>query len=437
MPRLPFAQSLLLAGLVALGAGCSSSSNSDSGQGGGNGVPTTGATGSGAGGSGAAASTTGGAPIIDTYGGTNTGASSATGGLSATGGTWTLASACPGIAYDPDAGTAGGGGACAGTEREVESSKLDIYIMMDRTQSMDYGSQCDANDACASTRWADLTAAVQAFVEDPQVLAQGVRAGIQFFSQTGGYNNNATDCNSDVYATPAVEIAPLADNGPLIMQAIANTFPSGETPSVPALQGAIQHAYDWQVANPIRQTVVLLVTDGLPTMCDQTDAAFTGAAAAGMALDPPIRTYIVAVSVGANKFTLNSVAKYGGSTEAFLVDNTQPSDLVNALKRVTANPLPCEYTIPSNPNPREAIDYGKVQVLHTPATGPTEEVPYTIRRGGCGTANGGWYYDVVPTDDPLAAKPSKILLCPCSCASMDVGTIEIFYGCQPTPGGVN
>jgi hypothetical protein len=110
---------------------------------------------------------------------------------------------------------------------------------------------------------------------------------------------------------------------------------------------------------------------------------------------------------------------------------------VNALKRVTANPLPCEYTIPANPNPLEAIDYGLVQVLHTPATGPTEEVPYAVRRSGCGTLHGGWYYDLVPSSDPLAAKPSRIIMCPCTCASLDVGTLEIRYGCQPTPAGVN
>jgi hypothetical protein len=385
------------------------------------------------GGSGNTAATTGGAPIIDTYGGTNTGASSATGGLTAAGGTWTLASACPGVQYTPGSS---GQDACTATEREVESSKLDIYIMMDRTQSMSYLSQCDANDVCISTRWDDLKAAVQTFVQDPTVIAQDVYAGIQFFSQSGKYSDNDADCNPDLYAAPAVEIGPVADTGQLIMDQFNVWFPSGETPSVPALQGAIQHAYEWQVAHPTRQTVVLLVTDGLPTMCDVTDTAFTAVAAAGTAGDHPIRTYIIGVSVGANKFTLNSVAKYGGSSEAFLVEDTKPSDLVDALKRVTANPLPCEYEIPTNPTPLQAIDYGLVQVVHTPATGPTEEVPYARTRGGC-SANGGWYYDLAPSDDPLAARPSRIIMCPCTCAGLDVGALEIYYGCHPTPARVN
>jgi len=304
---------------------------------------------------------------------------------------------------------------------------------------MSYGSQCDANDVCISTRWDDLKAAVQTFVQDPDVLDRDVWAGIQFFSQKGAYTDNEEDCNPDLYANPAVEIGPLADGTQRqeILDQFDVWFPSGETPSVPALEGAIRHAYDWQVAHPIRQTVVLLVTDGLPTMCDMQDTAFTQAAAAGMGLDPPIRTFIVGVSVGANRFTLNSVAKYGGSTEAFLVEDTQLSNLVNALKRVSANPLPCEFEIPANPNPLGAIDYGQVQVLHTPAVGPTEEVPYAVRRSGCGTVHGGWYYDLVPSDDPLAPTPSRIIMCPCTCASLDVGALEVYYGCHPTPSIVN
>jgi hypothetical protein len=389
------------------------------------------------GGSGNSAATNGGSPIIDLYGGTNTGASSTTGGLPATGGYTSTATACKGLPYDPNVGTAGGGGACAGSQREVEASKLDIYIMMDRTQSMDYPTQCDATDACASTRWQDLRAAVAAFVVDPTVLARGVRAGIQFFSQTGGFDNNDTDCNPEVYRTPVVEIAPLAESGPQIMAAIDATFPSGETPSVPALQGAIEHAMDWQALNPIRQTIVLLVTDGIPTMCDMTDQAFTAAAAAGMVAEHPIRTYIVGVGVGANRFTLDSVARFGGSTAAFLVDDTNSRQaLVEALQRVTAQPLPCEYTIPADPDPLHVIDYGKVQVLHTPATGPQEEVPYAVRRSGCSDFSGGWYYDLVPSTDPTAAKPSRIIMCPCTCASLNVGTLEILYGCRPQTSGV-
>jgi hypothetical protein len=308
---------------------------------------------------------------------------------------------------------------------------LDVYIMLDRTQSMAYPTQCEGNDVCIGTRWADLGAALQQFVSDPDVLAEDVRAGIQFFSQTGDYENPA-DCDPAVYAKPAVEIAPLAESGPQIMTAIGATLPSGETPSVPALQGAVQHAIEWQAQNPARQTIVLFITDGLPTTCDMTDAAFVAAAAAGMASNPPIRTYIIGVSMGANRFTLNAVARSGGSTQAYLVEGTNSSQaLVAALKTVTANPLPCEYAIPAAPNPLQAIDYNLVQVVHTPATGPQEEVPYATRRSGCSAIRGGWYYDLVPSDDPNAPKPSKIILCPCTCANLSVGKLDIFYGCYP------
>ena len=89
----------------------------------------------------------------------------------------------------------------------------------------------------------------------------------------------------------------MAQSGPQIVTALeTQVFPSGETPSIPALQGAVQHAVQWQARNPMRQTIVLLVTDGFPTMCDDmTDASFIGAAAAGLASNPPVRTYVVGI----------------------------------------------------------------------------------------------------------------------------------------------
>jgi hypothetical protein len=294
--------------------------------------------------------------------------------------------------------------------------------MQDRTQSM------GTTTTAGSTRWLDLKTAVEAFVTNPQVIAQDTHVGIQFFSLTGGFQN-ATDCVAGNYAVPAVEIGPLTTTGPPIVVAIEAMFPSGETPSIPALQGAIQHAVQWQAAHPDRQTVVLLVTDGFPTMCDDmSDASFIGAAAAGLASSPPVRTFIVGISVGANVFRLRDLAVAGGSGQPFLVeDATAVADLNKALMSITRNPLPCEYQIPATVNPLQGISYDQVQVLHTPSSGPTEEVPYATTRGGCSAAYGGWYYDVPPN----AGTPSQIIMCPCTCSSFGAGTVDIYVGCHP------
>jgi hypothetical protein len=390
--------------LLAAGAACSSSTNDDDDS---QGHPY----------GGSSYNYTGGAP--GSSGGTT---STPTGGSGTTG----YGPACPGLPYQPNQGT--DAGLCTGTGASAEPSQLDMYILQDRTQSMGTATQNGA-----STRWNDLKLAVEQFVVNPQVLATDIRVGIQFFSLTGGFAN-ATDCVSGNYATPAVEIAPLAQSGPQIITAIESMFPSGETPSVPALQGAIQHAVQWQARNPQRQTIVLLVTDGFPTMCDDmTDTSFIGAAAAGLASSPPVRTYVVGVSVGANVFRLRDLATAGGSSLPFLVEDANATQGLNdALMNITRDPLPCEYQIPTPSNPLEAVSYDRIQVVHSPASGPAEEVPYATTRGGCSSAYGGWYYDTQPN----LGTPSQIIMCPCTCASFGAGTVDIYVGCHPQITGL-
>jgi hypothetical protein len=360
-------------------------------------------------------------------GGTSVGGS----GVFWTGGTYTVTggsgnltggttASCPGLPYQPNQVT--DAGVCTGTGAAAQPSKLDIYIMQDRTQSM------GTTTTAGSTRWMDLKTAVEAFVTNPQVIAQDIRVGIQFFSLTGGFQN-ATDCVAANYATPAVEIGPLTTTGPGIVSAIEAMFPSGETPSIPALQGAVQHAVQWQAAHPDRQTIVLLVTDGFPTMCDdRTDTSFIAAAAAGLASSPPVRTFIVGISVGANVFRLRDLAVAGGTGQPFLVeDATAVADLNNALMSIARTPLPCQYQIPTSPNPLEAISYDRIQVIHSRTSGVPEEVPYATARGGCSSTVGGWYYDVPPN----MGTPSQIIMCPCTCSSFGAGTVEIFVGCHP------
>jgi hypothetical protein len=343
-----------------------------------------------------------------------------------TGGTNGYGPSCPGLPYQPNQTT--DAGVCTGIGASAEPSKLDIYIMQDRTQSMGTAT------TNGSTRWNDLLTATEQFVVNPQVLAQDVRVGIQFFSLTGGFQN-VTDCVPGNYATPAVEIGTLATTGPQIVTAIQAMFPSGETPSIPALQGAIQHAVQWQARNPMRQTIVLLVTDGFPTMCDDmSDSSFIAAAAAGLASQPPIRTFVVGISVGANVFRLRDLATAGGTGVPFLAeDATAVQDLNNALLSITLDPLPCQYQIPTPSNPLEAISYDRIQVIHTPAVGAAQEVPYATTRGGCSSAYGGWYYDVPPN----VGTPSQIIMCPCTCASSGAGTVDIYVGCPPPITGLN
>jgi hypothetical protein len=90
----------------------------------------------------------------------------------------------------------------------------------------------------------------------------------------------------------------------------------------------------------------------------------------------------------------------------------------------------CDYQI--HFPPPDATVYGLIQVLRTPVDGPQEEVPYSPTRGGCSDGYGGWYYDASPSE----GTPAKIILCPCTCASLGSGTLGLYSGCHPTIVGV-
>jgi hypothetical protein len=371
---------------------------------------------------------------MTTYGGTGSSTYS-TGGISSTlpptgtGGTTGVVSvpACQGLPYTANASATGE--ACTGTGSEAEPSPLDIMMLIDRSQSMTYL----LDDNSGRNRWQALRAAVGAFVVDPTV--QEIRVGLQYFTLSGGAEDR--DCNANNYVNPAVELGPLSQTGQAILNTMDGLERSGQTSSMPALQGAIWHAQDWQSRNTGgRRTIVLMVTDGLPTLCpvppaiEPTSEDVAAVAQLGFLGNPSIATYIIGVAMGANKFNLNRVAQAGGSQAAFLTGDVPGEDtataIVNALKNITSDPLACEYQLPPSPDPLQALDTSKVRLIHTDGSGKVQEVPFAETRGGCSGSHGGWYYD-----NPQ--QPTKILVCPCTCANFKAGAVSVEIGCKPAP----
>jgi len=71
------------------------------------------------------------------------------------------------------AGGGAGGESCAGEEHDAELLPLDVYIMLDRSLSM------NAATAAGSTKWDAITSALESFVADPE--SDGIGVGIQYF----------------------------------------------------------------------------------------------------------------------------------------------------------------------------------------------------------------------------------------------------------------
>jgi len=371
--------------------------------------------------------------------GTGGNTSSSTAGTTGSGNTGNVpisGEACKGlpivVSSDAQAGAGGasgadGGGeggdatieACNGVSVEAEAVPVDVFVIMDRSQSM--GMTVQGSNI---TRWDALHAAMESFAKDPK--AANIRAGIGFFSLSGGADDTL-DCNPTGYAAPSVPIGLISDVGKDLAAAMDTVTPGGLTPTVPALQGALNYASSWARKNPGRATTVVLVTDGYPTQCDNAPEHISDAAKGGYESAEHIRTFVIGVGDVA-KYNLNNFARAGGTKTAYLTDaGNVTNTFVDALNNITNRALACEYQLPPPPDGMK-LDTEKVQVLYTPSSGDPEEVPSISSLSACAkNPNGGWYYD-----NPDS--PSKITVCPCTCARLQAGRVDVALGCKPRLG---
>ncbi|MBK8251676.1 MAG: VWA domain-containing protein [Polyangiaceae bacterium] len=334
--------------------------------------------------------------------------------------------------------------ACAAETAQANPVQLDLFFMLDQSGSMSETVQG------GGTRWDAVTSALKSFFGDP--ANAGLGAGIQYFPITSGANCNPTcttnadcgaygpcfvficlgctaggtdSCNPADYATPKVEIAPLtAAHATALSNSINAQGPTGNTPTGPALQGAVDHAKSWAMAHPSHNVVVVLATDGDPTECNPSDIpGISNIAAAAANASPKVKTFVI--GVGASLSNLNAIAAAGGTGSAFIVDGNANvnQEFKAALDAIQQTALGCEYTIPQ---PAQGmLDYNKVNVQYTPGGGSAQVILNVANAAACDPATGGWYYD-----NPAA--PTKIILCDATCSVVEAdsaGKIEILLGC--------
>jgi hypothetical protein len=372
------------------------------------------------------------------------GASTAMGGSVAAGGTSATSpvipyAPCPGL---PISDTSIDGGFCNGTALELEPAPLDIYVMIDRTQSM--ASELLNSDGSGTdmTRWQAVQQGMSQFLNDPSVQGSvnPIKVGIGFFSYAGTITN-PMECEPATYANPAttggVEIdwvSASADAGPQpIIDAMNAKTLGGQCATYPALKGALDHAAAWQNtqnASNGRKTVVVFITDGVPTECNPSGyganditPAIDAAAAAYNNGDPNgIRTYVIGVA--ADSYNVNNLALAGGTGQATVVDGAGVvTQFANAMLNINVVPVSCEVTLPPPPSLDLVMNPETVQVFNEPASGTETEVPYAGSSSNCGGPNGGFYFD-----NPNA--PTIVYFCPCTCANLGAGAIQVRYRCR-------
>ncbi len=254
-------------------------------------------------------------------------------------------------------GPQGTSSACVSSAAQAALANANLIVMFDKSGSM--GDPAEGFDP--SLKWTPVTAAVKAFFSDPK--SAGLAASLQFFPQ----GTDLTSVCTYPYATPLVPLTPFSNSAPLI-SAIDTTSPSGGTPTLPALQGAVSYAQQVAAAHPNDKTVIVLVTDGDPgfgingqftTGCQSNDIPHVAAAAqAAFMGTPPIPTYVI--GVGADFTNLNTIASGGGTQQAIIVPVTNPTQTAPmfqaALNTIRAAALPCEFTLPP---PRRAANQSR------------------------------------------------------------------------------
>ncbi len=263
----------------------------------------------------------------------------------------------------------------------------------------------------------------------------GVGLGVCDKVVIDGYCTETSICDAMAYATPAQPIATLPDAASTLIASLDAQMPAGNTPTGPALTGALQQAKAWAKAHPDHRVVAVLATDGTPTNCSPTNIDEVGDIAAdALADDPSLKTFVIGVLsqddvlLGAQS-ELDTVARGGGTTQALIVDTSQDvaSQFSAALDSIRTDPLACEFKVPASASGK-ALDYSRVNVNFKQGKASTP-LFYVGKLEDCDPDTGGWYYDV----DPSKQDPKLIFACPSNCATFQSSTgasVEIALGCE-------
>ncbi|HYP74927.1 MAG TPA: VWA domain-containing protein [Polyangiaceae bacterium] len=250
---------------------------------------------------------------------------------------------------------------------------------------------------------------------------------------------NTTSCDVAQYTTPARPIATLPGAAASLVASIDAQMPGGDTPTAPALGGAIAQARAWAKAHPDHRVVVVLATDGLPTNCTPTATnavnAVAALARAGVTGDPSINTFVIGV-FGPDDVrngapgNLNQIAQQGGTNQAFIVDTQRDVTMQfqDALDAIRGARLACQYQVPE-PMSGGTLEYER-EVNVTLTNGKEKTfVYYVTDEAGCDPRTGGWYYDIKPS----VGTPTKIIACPTTCSAFQAApngaSVSIELGC--------
>ena len=328
---------------------------------------------------------------------------------------------------------------CSGVahERQLESSPLDIYLVLDHTGSM--GQDCNYMAGSSPPVPSKACYATYALADYLIEVSPAVDTSLAFNVMSPPND----DCSGDQYESALFPMTalPVAASDPLVQSVNAVTFNGGSGTRIEgALRGIAKYTTNHQTAG--REMIGVLITDGDATTCQTNNSTLAGIIADHLAATG-IRTFIIGMN-GATEENLELLAQAGGADphddfcggvappcHYWNVGDASGDVLASALQAISqqAVPLPCEIDVTGLTAPEgEVLDYGRVNVTLTEDTSVTT-IPQAANEAACPTDQPAWYYD-----SPSA--PSKIFLCEGACATVsaagDGAELNVVAGCTNT-----
>jgi len=307
-----------------------------------------------------------------------------------------------------DDGSGGNDNECADLTLTPQAIPVSMFITVDKSGSMD-----------SNNKWNNAKSAFIDFFTSPD--ADDLNVALRFWPD-GGCD---TSCNVGPCSQPQVPLGALSD--PAHEQALIDAFnsksPGGLTPMEAALAGAEQFALDWQAqAEAGGRIVVILLTDGIPTACNENIGVISSYAADAYQ-QAEILTFAVGLQ-GSNESQMNTIAQAGNTGQGYFIGNgNTQQDLLQALIDIQKVAVSCSFAMPESPDPNTPIDPQQVNV-DLEAGGMASTVPQVAGASDCGP-EGGWFYD--DPDDPAI-----IELCPSTCDEANAdpdNAISVTIGC--------
>lgn len=320
--------------------------------------------------------------------------------------------------------------ACARSEFIAQPLPVDLYVMLDRSGSMNIPmslppateGDCDVGDPTIS-RWCYTLNALDGFFTTGNLEETGV--ALQFFpngtcSETPPIGHNCCEggacCAGTADAVPAVPLGTLVSNRDALVAALNEQSPAGvTTPIEAALRGMV--AWTKNNKTPLRSMAGLLITDGEPTGCSNNTELLSAIVAQHLG-DTGIPTFVLGMN-GAKFAPLESIALAGGVAShaeycpsgimpchVYNVGEGDPTVFADALEQIKGAVVQCRFAMPTTDS--GVVDPRYLDVVYRYDDG--QQVLSRVNAPDeCG--QGGYYFD----DNDA---PNEVALCPETCTDL-------------------